>query len=156
MFSICILCDYCVFCISLDVRVFTGDHILLTGDNQQYSTALQLTSLISNRDIVFCVKIAYNLTHESSWFCRYPNFETSHKFAFEIFSCWNGPIAKYHTRDQRHHDVWHTIMMKIIQMKKLTANPQKRRQDEWTGYILEVTDLPLPSDISETLWQMKA
>jgi hypothetical protein len=42
-------------------------------------------------------------------------------------------------------------MMKIIQMKKLTANPQKRRQDEWTGYILEVTDLPLPSDISETL-----
>jgi hypothetical protein len=34
-------------------------------------------------------------------------------------------------------------MMRIIQMKKPTANPQRRKLDEWTGYILEVTDSPL-------------
>jgi hypothetical protein len=34
-------------------------------------------------------------------------------------------------------------------MKKLTANPQRRRQDEWAGYVLEVTDSPLSSDMSE-------
>jgi hypothetical protein len=34
-------------------------------------------------------------------------------------------------------------MMKIIQMKSLTANPQRRRQDDCTGYIVEVTDPPV-------------
>jgi hypothetical protein len=42
-------------------------------------------------------------------------------------------------------------MMKIIQMKKLTASLQRRRQDEQTGDSLEVTDSPLSSDIIETL-----
>jgi len=34
-------------------------------------------------------------------------------------------------------------MMRIIQMKNLTANPQRRRQDDSTGYIVEVTDPPV-------------
>jgi hypothetical protein len=70
--------------------------------------------------------------------CQYPNFELSQKFALETFSCWNGLIARYHTRDQRHHDVWLIIMMKIIQMKKLTVSPQRRRQDECNRFTVVV------------------
>lgn len=50
---------------------------------------------------------------------------------------WKKHKARYHMLDQKLHEVLHTIMMKTILMKKVTANHLKKNLHE---YILPLRD----------------